>query len=72
MSAGGGSGGVEVLRSAEVGIYDAQIIKANDSSGLIAWLNENGFRFSAADQLVLERYVRDGWCFVVCRARCVC
>jgi len=67
FSAGGAGGGVEVLRSAEVGIYDAKVIKANDSSGLIAWLNENGFRFGSTDMPVVEQYIRGGWCFVVAR-----
>ena len=61
--------GVEVIRTEDIGIYEAKVIKAHDASDLLAWLNQNGFRFNAADKTVLDRYVHDGWCFVVAKIK---
>ncbi len=41
----GGGGGVEVIESKEIDIYDITILKANNSNDLINWLNDNGYKF---------------------------
>lgn len=67
MSAASPGGGVEVLKTQAAGIYEAKVIKARTSADLVAWLKENGFRFGTSDIPVLDRYVQDGWCFVVAK-----
>jgi hypothetical protein len=63
------AGGVDVIHEQDVGIYHAKVIKAADSSGLIAWLNEGGFRFQSSDQPVLDDYIKRGWVFVVAKVK---
>ena len=63
--AGGDS--VEVISEEQVGIYDVQVVKAEDAGGLIWWLNENDFQFDQEDRRVFDEYLRRGWCFVVAR-----
>jgi hypothetical protein len=60
---------VDVINSADVGIYSTKVIKASSSADLIQWLNENGYQFQAADAPVINRYIQDGWCFVVAKVR---
>jgi len=60
-----GSSKVTVLREETVGIYDAKVIKGDASSSLVTWLKGNGLQFAAADQPVLDGYIRKGWVFVV-------
>lgn len=60
---------VDIISEQEVGIYQAKVIRAADSSGLIAWLNEQGFQFQESDQPVLDDYLRRGWVFVVATVR---
>ncbi len=66
---GAGGGGVEVLQSGQVGIYDTKVIRSDSSAALIAWLNENGFEFTPSDAPVVESYIKQGWCFVVAKVR---
>lgn len=61
--------GIEVLKSEEIGVFDAKVIKADASDQLIAWLNEHGFAFTPGDRPVLDDYVRNDWCFVVALVR---
>jgi hypothetical protein len=56
---------VEIVKTAQVGIYDVQVVKADQVEGLIAWLDGNGFQFDDTDQEVFGDYLRRGWCFVV-------
>ena len=63
------SAGVDIISEQKVGIYQAKVIRAKDSSGLIAWLNEQGFQFQESDQPVLDDYLKRGWVFVVATVR---
>lgn len=56
--------GITVLRNEAVGIYDVQVVRAEEGAGLISWLQEGGFQFEASDRIVLDEYIRAGWCFV--------
>jgi hypothetical protein len=58
---------VEVIKAEQVGIYDVQVIKADQATQLIQWLNQNQFQFDDTDIQVFEEYLRRGWCFVVAR-----
>ena len=60
---------VDIISEQEVGIYNAKVLHASDSSGLIAWLNEQGFQFQESDQPVLDDYLKRGWVFVVATVR---
>jgi len=61
--------GIDVLHEQDIGFYQAKVIKAGDSSGLVAWLNEGGFQFTGSDQPVLDDYIKKGWCFVVAQVK---
>jgi hypothetical protein len=61
--------GIDVLHEQDIGLYQAKVIKAGDSSALLAWLNEGGFQFADSDRPVLDNYIRKGWCFVVAQVR---
>jgi len=64
-----GLSGIEVLKSEEIGVFDAKVVKATGSDDLVAWLNEHGFEFTPGDRPVLDDYIRDDWCFVVALVR---
>jgi hypothetical protein len=59
--------GVEVIKSEQVGIYDVRVIRADQATQLIQWLNQNQFQFDETDTQVFDEYLRRGWCFVVAR-----
>jgi hypothetical protein len=61
--------GFETVPETEADIYRAKVIKADNSSALMAWLNECGFQFTPSDQPVLDNYIEKGWCFVVAQVR---
>ena len=60
-----GGGGVDVISEQQVGIYDVRVVRSAESGPLIAWLNENDFKFGEADTAAFDSYVSKGWCFVV-------
>jgi hypothetical protein len=59
--------GVEVIKAEQVGIYEVQVVRADEAKRLIQWLNQNQFEFDDADTQVFDEYLRRGWCFVVAR-----
>ena len=61
--------GIDILDDKEIGIYRAQVVKTDNSSDLVAWLNENGFHFQPADQPVLDDYIKRGWRFIVAKVK---
>ncbi len=54
------AGGVEVVESKSIGIYNITILKADTSADLLSWLNENGYVFPDAGLPVLEKYTNKG------------
>jgi hypothetical protein len=56
---------VEVIKAEQVGIYDVQVIRADQAGSLVGWLNEKGLRFRESDGEVFADYMQRGWCFVV-------
>ncbi len=64
---GGLTDGIEVMESAQVGIYEVEVIRADQAGSLIDWLNGHGFQFGGTDEQVFNDYLRRGWCFVVAR-----
>ncbi len=63
-TADSGSPPVAVLEEAEVGPYDAQLIDAESSDALYAWLNDNGYYQDPSAQSVLSYYVGRGYKFI--------
>jgi hypothetical protein len=66
---GGEEGGmapppVVVLEEANIGPFDAQLVKATDSDALFAWLNENGYLQDELARPVLDHYVANDYVFV--------
>ena len=60
-----GGDGVDVISEQQVGIYDVRVVRSAESGPLIAWLNENDFKFGEADTAAFDSYLSKGWCFVV-------
>lgn len=58
---------VDVVKAEQVGIYDVQVVKADQAGDLIEWLNRHQFQFDETDTQVFDQYLRRGWCFVVAR-----
>lgn len=56
---------VEVLDERQVGAYHARVIRGDDANDLIAWLNENTFKYNESDKAAFDSYIARGWCFVV-------
>ncbi|MCK4590034.1 MAG: DUF2330 domain-containing protein [Nanoarchaeota archaeon] len=54
------AGGVEVLETKEIDVYDITILKATSADDLIDWLNENGYQVPETAKPVLEKYVLAG------------
>ncbi len=59
--------GVDVIKAEQVGIYDVQVVKAEQAVDLIQWLSQNRFQFDEADTQVFDQYLRQGWGFVVAK-----
>ncbi len=59
--------GIEILSSETVGIYDTTVLRADDSTDLIEWLNQNGFAFENVDEVAFDDYVEKNWCFVAAK-----
>lgn len=63
----GKSAGIDELSSQKVGVFDVKVIKASNSSDLIAWLNEHQYKFTPEDANAFNSYIKQGWCFVTAR-----
>ena len=59
---------VHVLKSEQIGLYDAKVISADNADALIDWLRGNDFRFNEEHKKVFDEYIRKNWCFVVATA----
>lgn len=59
----GASYRVEILKAAQIGVYDVKVIKADRSDALIEWLKENGYHFNDSDKDAFDDYIKRGWCF---------
>ena len=61
------SRGVTIEASYTVGEYDILILAAEESQGLIRWLNENGYRIPKGAKKVVDSYLRQDMRFFVAR-----
>jgi Na+-translocating ferredoxin:NAD+ oxidoreductase RnfD subunit len=59
--------GVVVEARYTVGEYDILILSAKESSGLMTWLRDNGYRVPASANRVLGAYIRQGLKFFVAK-----
>src|SRR6185437_11081734 len=59
--------GVTVEASYEVGEYDVQILSAEQSDGLVAWLTDNGYRMPDGAEPVLGSYIKQSMHFFVAK-----
>lgn len=64
-----GANDVESLKAEQVGIYDVEVIKAENPDDLIDWFKENRFFFDEKDRAAIAHYVDQGWCFVTAHIR---
>jgi hypothetical protein len=58
MRVGAASLGVTVEATYSVGEYDIVILSARDSSGLLTWLNQSGYKVPRAAEAVVGSYLR--------------
>ncbi|MBN8456788.1 MAG: DUF2330 domain-containing protein [Verrucomicrobia bacterium] len=65
----GKTAGVETLKSQQAGIYDVKVIRAKAAADVLAWLNENAFRFGPDDEAAVQAYLDKGWVFTVAKIR---
>jgi hypothetical protein len=59
--------GVAIEASYEVGEYDIQILAANESDGLVAWLTDNGYGIPTGAEDVLASYIKQKMHFFVAK-----
>jgi hypothetical protein len=59
--------GVKVEAQYTIGEYDIQILSAEQSDGLAAWLTQSGYRLPAAAGSVLTSYIKQNMKFFVAR-----
>jgi hypothetical protein len=59
--------GVTVEASYDVGEYDVVILSANESDGLVNWLNHNGYKIPAGAEAVLGSYIKQKMRFFVAK-----
>ena len=75
MASEGGTGGsdgggplggksVEVVEEAQIGPYEAQLIKATDTDALFTWLNDNGYYQDEKARPILQEYVKQEFVFL--------
>jgi hypothetical protein len=67
LEASGRSRGVTIEASYTVGEYDILILSAEESSGLIEWLDENDYRIPKGAGSVVESYLKQDMRFFVAR-----
>ena len=63
----GRSRGVTIEASYTVGEYDILILSADESSGLISWLNENDYRIPKGAKSVVDSYLKQDMRFFVAK-----
>ena len=64
-----GDRGVETLKSQQTGTYEIKVIRAKTAADVLAWLNENSFRFGPHDEAAVQAYLDKGWVFTVAKVR---
>lgn len=62
-----GSMGVEVEASYSVGEYDILVLSAQNSGGLLVWLNQNGYRVPAGAEPTIRSYLAQKMQFFVAK-----
>jgi hypothetical protein len=59
--------GVTVEANYDVGEYDVSILSANESDGLVNWLNDNGYKIPSGADAVLGSYIKQKMRFFVAK-----
>ena len=67
MRIGAASLGVTVEATYSVGEYDIVILSARDSSGLLKWLNQSGYKVPRAAEAVVGSYLRQNLYFFLAK-----
>ncbi len=57
-------GGVDIISTETVGIYDTTTLSATDPRALADWLRENGYNIPPHGEDIVKSYVDRGWYFV--------
>src|SRR6185437_6284126 len=59
--------GVTIEAKYDVGEYDVLILSAEESDGLIAWLNDNGYKIPAGAEPMVGSYIKQKMRFFVAK-----
>lgn len=54
---------VAVLETKRVGIFDIQILAANNSEALANWLSDHKYQYPKNQSYILDSYIENGWYF---------
>ena len=54
------SSGVTVIEEKEVGDYTTTVLRANDATDLIEWLDENDYNYQDSDEKTFDYYIDEG------------
>jgi hypothetical protein len=63
-SAGGPPGGVDVIRTVDLGPLRATTLTAADATALNAWMRANHYQSTSDMQRAVQPYIDEGWSFV--------
>lgn len=55
---------MESIKSGQVGIFDVEVVRADNPSAMIDWLRKNEFNFDHEDEQAIQSYIDRKWCFV--------
>lgn len=59
--------GVESVESRQVGIFDVEVIRADNASAMIDWLRTYKFAHGREDEVAIQSYIDRKWCFVTAK-----
>lgn len=59
-----GVAGVESIKFEQVGIFDVEVVRADNASAMFDWLRRNEFSFDQEDEQAIQSYIDRKWCFL--------
>jgi hypothetical protein len=60
---------VTEIERTSIGYYDVAVLEARTVEGLLAWFDDNGYRYPEAGEYVLQDYIDAGWYFTAAKLR---
>lgn len=60
---------VQILSRKTVGSYEVSVIRSDQATALVDWLDKEGTPLPPAAEPVVKSYIDEGWCFVAAKLR---